>query len=79
MSITVVFLPAEDRQTAENAMRERNTLAVTAATLTLELGIDIGYLERVIQLESPLSVASFYKDWKEVADGESLRICILFV
>lgn len=47
------------RQAAEAAMREPNHPAVTAATLTLELGIDIGYLERVIQLESPLSVASF--------------------
>ncbi|WP_353929523.1 DEAD/DEAH box helicase [Okeanomitos corallinicola TIOX110] len=47
------------RQAAENAMREPNQPAVTAATLTLELGIDVGYLERVIQLESPLSVASF--------------------
>lgn len=47
------------RQAAENAMREPHNPAVTAATLTLELGIDIGYLERVIQLESPLSVASF--------------------
>jgi hypothetical protein len=35
MSITVVFLPAEDRETAENAMGEPNTPAVTAATLTL--------------------------------------------
>jgi Lhr-like helicase len=59
ISITVVFLPAEDRQTAENAMGEPNTPGVTAATLTLESGIDIGYLERVIQFESPLSVASF--------------------
>ncbi|MGH8002255.1 MAG: helicase-related protein, partial [Brasilonema sp.] len=41
------------------AMREPNHPAVTAATLTLELGVDIGYLERVLQLESPLSVASF--------------------
>ncbi len=47
------------RQSAEKAMQEPNYPAVTAATLTLELGIDIGYLERVIQLESPLSVASF--------------------
>ncbi|TAF14051.1 MAG: ATP-dependent helicase, partial [Nostocales cyanobacterium] len=47
------------RQAAEKAMCEPNHPAVTAATLTLELGIDIGYLERVIQLESPLSVASF--------------------
>ncbi|MFM2062531.1 MAG: hypothetical protein RLZZ507_2201 [Cyanobacteriota bacterium] len=52
-------ISASLRQAAENAMREPHTPAVTAATLTLELGIDIGYLERVIQLESPLSVASF--------------------
>ncbi|MFM7363886.1 MAG: DEAD/DEAH box helicase [Cuspidothrix sp.] len=47
------------RQAAENAMGEPQTPTVIAATLTLELGIDIGELERVIQLESPLSVASF--------------------
>jgi ATP-dependent helicase Lhr and Lhr-like helicase len=52
-------ISASLRQAAEAAMREPNHPAVTAATLTLELGIDIGYLERVIQLESPLSVASF--------------------
>jgi ATP-dependent Lhr-like helicase len=52
-------ISASLRQAAENAMREPNQPAVTAATLTLELGIDIGHLERVIQLESPLSIASF--------------------
>lgn len=52
-------ISASLRQAAENAMREPENPAVTAATLTLELGIDIGHLERVIQLESPLSVASF--------------------
>lgn len=52
-------IAASLRQAAENAMREPHQPAVTAATLTLELGIDIGHLERVIQLESPLSVASF--------------------
>ncbi|MTJ14069.1 DEAD/DEAH box helicase [Anabaena sp. UHCC 0187] len=52
-------ISASLRQAAENAMREPQTPAVTAATLTLELGIDIGELQRVIQLESPLSVASF--------------------
>ena len=40
-------------------MRQPNQPAVTAATLTLEVGVDIGHLERVIQLESPHSVASF--------------------
>ncbi|MBD2385393.1 DEAD/DEAH box helicase [Cylindrospermum sp. FACHB-282] len=52
-------ISASLRQAAEDAMREPSNPAVTAATLTLELGIDIGHLERVIQLESPLSVASF--------------------
>ncbi|MEC4812190.1 MAG: DEAD/DEAH box helicase [Scytonema sp. PMC 1069.18] len=52
-------ISARLRQVAESAMREPNQPAVTAATLTLELGIDIGYLERVIQLEAPMSVASF--------------------
>lgn len=51
-------ISASLREAAEAAMREPNP-AVTAATLTLELGIDIGQLERVIQLEAPLSVASF--------------------
>ncbi|OKH29306.1 DEAD/DEAH box helicase [Chroogloeocystis siderophila] len=51
-------ISASLREAAEKAMRH-TPLAVTAATLTLELGIDIGQLERVIQLEAPLSVASF--------------------
>lgn len=46
------------REAAEEAM-QGNAPAVTAATVTLELGIDIGQLERVIQLDAPLSVASF--------------------
>jgi ATP-dependent Lhr-like helicase len=52
-------ISAKLREAAEKAMREPNFPAVTAATLTLELGIDIGYLERVIQLDAPLCVASF--------------------
>ena len=51
-------ISARLREAAEKAMREP-TAAVTAATVTLELGIDIGQLERVIQLEAPLSVSSF--------------------
>ncbi|AKG22328.1 DEAD/DEAH box helicase [Calothrix sp. 336/3] len=47
------------RQAAETAMQTPNIPAVTAATLTLEVGVDIGHLEKVIQLESPASVASF--------------------
>lgn len=51
-------ISASLRETAENAMRGWRP-AVTAATVTLELGIDIGLLERVIQLQSPPSVSSF--------------------
>ncbi|HEY9902099.1 MAG TPA: DEAD/DEAH box helicase, partial [Candidatus Sericytochromatia bacterium] len=51
-------ISASLREEAEKAMRDSSP-AVTAATVTLELGIDIGQLERVIQLEAPLSVASF--------------------
>jgi len=47
------------RQTAESAMKQSLVPMVTAATLTLELGVDIGHLDRVIQLEAPVSVASF--------------------
>ena len=47
------------RQDAESAMRDRTSSAVTAATVTLELGIDIGQLERVMQLGAPISVSSF--------------------
>ncbi|MBE9214024.1 DEAD/DEAH box helicase [Plectonema cf. radiosum LEGE 06105] len=52
-------ISASLRQAAENAMREPDKPAVTAATLTLEVGVDIGYLQRVIQLESPDCIASF--------------------
>lgn len=47
------------REAAETAMRESMSPAVTAATVTLELGIDIGQLERIVQLDAPHSVSSF--------------------
>ncbi|MBW4538869.1 MAG: DEAD/DEAH box helicase [Myxacorys chilensis ATA2-1-KO14] len=47
------------REAAEAAMRNSDMPTVTAATVTFEMGIDLGHLDRVIQLESPASVASF--------------------
>lgn len=47
------------REAAEDAMRNPYVPACVAATMTLELGIDIGPLERVVQLEAPYSVSSF--------------------
>lgn len=47
------------RQAAEEAMRDPYNPAVTAATVTLELGIDLGQLESIIQLDAPHSVMSW--------------------
>ena len=40
-------------------MKDDDITAVTCATVTMELGIDIGRLERVVQQGSPNSVSSF--------------------
>jgi len=46
------------RAEAERDMKNSETPIVTGATLTLELGVDIGSLDRVIQIGSPVSVSS---------------------
>ncbi len=52
-------LSAALREDAELKMKDEDTHAVTCATVTLELGIDIGRLERVLQNDAPTSVSSF--------------------
>ncbi len=52
-------LSAALREDAEQKMKNTETKAVTCATVTMELGIDIGRLERVLQSEAPCSVSSF--------------------
>ncbi|MDR2752904.1 MAG: DEAD/DEAH box helicase [Oscillospiraceae bacterium] len=48
------------REETEREMKRSETPVVTAATVTLELGLDIGDLDRVIQMGlAPLSVSSF--------------------
>ena len=47
------------RQTAEEAMKDENSLMTTCATATLELGIDIGRLERAFQIDAPFTVSGF--------------------
>lgn len=47
------------RQEAEQALRDNQGPTVAAATLTLELGIDIGDLDSTIQLGAPYSCSSF--------------------
>lgn len=51
-------LSMEERRSAEKAFAESRN-CVIVSTSTLELGIDVGDLDRVIQIDSPNSVASF--------------------
>lgn len=51
-------LSASLREEAEAKMKEELP-AVTCATVTMELGIDIGKLERILQYNSPHSVSAF--------------------
>ncbi|ONH21851.1 DEAD/DEAH box helicase [Pseudofrankia asymbiotica] len=51
-------LSAQERRRSEEAFTEARD-CVIVATSTLELGIDVGDLDRVIQLNAPTSVASF--------------------
>ena len=47
------------RKQAEENMKQEESMAVTGATLTLELGIDLGKLDRIIQTGAPYTVSSF--------------------
>lgn len=52
-------LSASYRETAEEIMKDDNQLMTTVTTSTLELGIDIGKLERAFQIDAPWTVSSF--------------------
>ncbi|MCI1305570.1 MAG: DEAD/DEAH box helicase [Lachnospiraceae bacterium] len=52
-------LSASLRMTAEDAMKEEESMLTTVTTSTLELGIDIGRLERAFQIDAPFTVSSF--------------------
>jgi len=52
-------LSASYRQTAEEVMKDDTQLKTTVTTATLELGIDIGRLERAFQIDAPWTVSSF--------------------
>ena len=52
-------LSASYRETAEDIMRDEEQLQTTVTTATLELGIDIGRLERAFQIDAPFTVSSF--------------------
>lgn len=52
-------LSAAFRETAEERMKDESSMLTTCTTATLELGIDIGRLERAFQIDAPWTVSSF--------------------
>lgn len=52
-------LSASYRETAEGMMKDDSVSMTTVTTATLELGIDIGRLERAFQIDAPWTVSSF--------------------
>lgn len=52
-------LSASYRETAEMMMKDESKYLTTVTTATLELGIDIGRLERAFQIDAPWTVSSF--------------------
>ena len=52
-------LSASYRESAEEDMKDDDSLMSVCATATLELGIDIGRLERAFQIDAPFTVSGF--------------------
>ncbi|MBQ9289967.1 MAG: DEAD/DEAH box helicase [Clostridia bacterium] len=52
-------LSASYRENAEEEMKDDDSLMSVCATATLELGIDIGRLERAFQIDAPFTVSGF--------------------
>jgi len=52
-------LSASIREQAELVLKEEEKTAVGIATVTMELGVDIGRLERILQISSPNTISNF--------------------
>ena len=52
-------LSASYRESAEEEMKDDDSLMNVCATATLELGIDVGRLERAFQIDAPFTVSDF--------------------
>lgn len=72
-------LSASIREEAEQKMKDDEQHVVTCATVTLELGVDIGRLERVVQIDSPNSVSAFLQRLgRSGRRGEAPQMMIVF-
>ena len=74
--VTHSSLSQGERKQAEEAFASRSD-CVIVATSVLELGIDVGSLERVIQIDSPSTVASFLQRMGRTGRREgTVRNCL---
>lgn len=71
-------LSLEERRRAEAAFQEADD-CVIVATSTLELGIDVGDLDRVIQIDAPPTVASFLQRMGRTGRRAGTRRSCLFL
>jgi ATP-dependent Lhr-like helicase len=71
-------LSAEQRRDAEAAFRDQRD-CVIVATSTLELGIDVGDLDRVIQIDAPATVSSFLQRLGRTGRRQSTQRNCLFL
>lgn len=68
----------EERQRAEAAFAQ-GTDCVIVATSTLELGIDVGDLDRVIQIDAPVAVSAFLQRMGRTGRRPGTRPNMLFL
>lgn len=71
-------LSLDERKQAENAFASGSD-CVIVATSTLELGIDVGDLDRVIQIDAPATVRSFLQRLGRTGRREATRRNCLFL
>jgi len=72
-------LSASFRQSAEEEMKDEESFLTTVTTSTLELGIDIGKLERVFQVDAPFTVSAFLQRMgRSGRRGEPMEMCFVF-
>lgn len=71
-------LGVEERRAAEHAFAQKQN-CVIVATSSLELGLDVGDLDRVIQIDAPSSVASFLQRMGRTGRRAETRSNCLFL
>jgi ATP-dependent helicase Lhr and Lhr-like helicase len=71
-------LGSEERRAAENAFAQKQN-CVIVATSSLELGLDVGDLDRVIQIDAPATVSSFLQRMGRTGRREGAQSNCLFL